>query len=190
MCKLSIKDVRTPLKIKITNKNLCIFDIWQLLKHSDDYVFDFNVFLPSKGMNLQRGNVWTLEQKQEFIFSLIKEVKIPPISVIHRDHKVIYVIDGKQRLTCILDFIHNLFPIEVKGLQYYFEDFNDDLMSMFLRISILGDVAYEYSDSPELFYSDDDKIQWFNLINFSQTPQDKAHLRKLLGEGTESSNLV
>ncbi len=38
--------------------------------------FDFEVYLPTKGTNLQRELVWTLEQKKELIKSIILEREI------------------------------------------------------------------------------------------------------------------
>ena len=179
---LELRDVMSPLKIKITNRNLCLFTVRDLFKKTDRYEFDFDVYLPSKQMNLQRDLCWTLFQKQELILSILKGVDIPPISVIHRDHSIYYVIDGKQRLHTVLEFIDNEFPIEVKGNLYYFKDLGDSCLYKFLQFTFLGDVAYEYTDHPDpVLFSDDDKIQWFALLNFSGTPQDKEHLKALEG---------
>ncbi len=43
-------------------------------------------------------------------------------------------------------------------------------------VDIKANVGYEYSDK---LISDDDKIAWFEAINFTGTPQDAEHLRSL-----------
>ena len=71
--------------------------------------FDFDVWLPSKGMNLQRPLVWTLGQKQALIESVIIRRFIPPISAIYTIDDVYQVIDGKQRLNALISYLDNQF---------------------------------------------------------------------------------
>lgn len=62
---LSVKDVKTEYSFRI-RRNTIPFD--GIMRGIDrDYTFDFNVYLPSKGFNLQRDFVWELYQKQQFI---------------------------------------------------------------------------------------------------------------------------
>jgi len=44
---------------------------------------DWDVFLPTKGMNLQRGFVWTLEQKRELIYSVFMGRHVPHCAIIN-----------------------------------------------------------------------------------------------------------
>jgi len=37
-------------------------------------------------------------------------------------------------------------------------------------------MAFSYEDEP---ISDDDKIRWFNQLNFAGTPQEQDHVNKL-----------
>jgi hypothetical protein len=41
---------------------------------------------------------------------------------------------------------------------------------------VTADVAYSYPDVP---ITDDQKIAWFEMINFAGTPQDIEHLNNL-----------
>ena len=177
---LKITDFRKEFKFAM-NKDGCPFD---RLSKKNRYNFDFDVYLPTKGMNLQRPLVWTLLQKQQFIISILKGCPIPKITVIRHDpdesrkNAVYQVIDGKQRLTTYMSFIDDEFPIEYNGEEYYFKDLNDDLKyEIDSRFSFRGDLGYSYWDAP---ISDDDKITWFNQINFAGTPQDQEHMEKLL----------
>jgi hypothetical protein len=76
----------------------------------------------------QRGSVWTLEQKQEWIKSIMDRLPLPAIFI--NEHQYgkgaygdkIVIIDGKQRVEAILGFINNEFPVNGE----YYKD-QDDL---------------------------------------------------------------
>lgn len=154
----------------------------KILNPDWNITIDWNVYLPTKGMNLQRDFVWTLEQKRELIYSIFKGIQLPPISIIqYRDKtkNVTYkIIDGKQRLSTIISFVKNEFSIIWNNKEYFFDDLDHRIQGEFLfHGTIRSNIGYEYDDDP---ISDDDKIKWFNLINFAGTPQDKEHMNKLL----------
>lgn len=73
----------------------------------------------------QRTLVWTLKQKQDYInnlFNGMAEIR-PTILLYYEDKKDIYeVLDGKQRLTTLFQFIDNEFAIIVDGEEVYFND--------------------------------------------------------------------
>ena len=66
----------------------------------------------------QRELVWTLNQKQDYVTNLFNgmaEIR-PTILLYYEDKKDIYeVLDGKQRLTTLFQFIDNEFAIIVDG---------------------------------------------------------------------------
>ncbi len=143
------------------------------------YELDFDVYLPSKGKNLQRPLVWTLHQKRELVFSILKGVKLPVITVIAVDHKVLEIIDGKQRLSTLIAWYKGEFSIEVDGREYFFKDLNELAQQEFKLMTIYADFGYSYTERDGQTISDDDKIAWFEQINFAGTPQDVEHLKNL-----------
>src|SRR5260370_25308722 len=62
----------------------------------------------------QRKLVWTLEEKQKLIGSLLKKYPIPAILLAERDGSpgTYEIIDGLQRLNAIVSFIENSFALE------------------------------------------------------------------------------
>lgn len=184
MKKLTQKDVCKEFKFSM-NKDTCPFDRLYDRVSEHRYEFDWDVYLPTKGMNLQRPFVWTLFQKQQFILSLMKGAPIPKVAVIRHEfenHKTIWqVIDGKQRLSTYLQFIGNEFPIIHDGVEYYFNDLDELFQYRMNTYNFYADVAYSYWDKE---ISDNDKIIWFNQINFAGTPQDVEHMNKLLNAQT------
>ena len=152
-----------------------------------DLKYDFDVFLPKYGINLQRPYVWEYYQQNEFILSILLEKPIDSFIAIHhfkdslnREDCTVFVIDGKQRLLTIQKFIHNEFPIVVNGEKVYFKDFDDELKRFFKsRVNFLtGDVYYSYENS-DAEITDDMKIVLFNFYNFAGTPQTEEHKNKL-----------
>jgi uncharacterized protein with ParB-like and HNH nuclease domain len=176
--KLKLSDVRKSLSFRTQNTSLHYLSA--LADNRYGYLVDFDVYLPSKGKNLQRDFVWTIEQKQELIFSILKNIKIAPLALIqHEDEKgvrTIKVIDGKQRLSTMFSFYRNEFPIVVNGESYFYNDLEETAQKEISMYRVQGDIAYEYFDA---MISDDEKIKWFEMINFFGTPQDKSHLENL-----------
>ena len=184
---IKLSDVVRELPFSVS-KNLYMGSLrdFAYRKHKYNHQFDFNIFLPTKGKNLQRGLVWTLFQKQELIMSILKGVSIPNPSVIQYKGKdkevVIKIIDGKQRLDALFGFVNNEFPIILLGEDYYYDKLPDNqnlqesIRYKIDSFSLHFDLAYEYYDD---LISDDDKIAWFERINFFGTTQDRSHLEYL-----------
>ena len=149
-----------------------------------DYRYDFDVYLPTYGINLQRPYVWELCQQREFILSILQEKPIDEMVIIShnsdakRRETTNYVIDGKQRLLTVQKFANNEFSIIVGEKEYYFKDFDDELKLYFSsRVDgFVATVYYSYDDNP---ITDDMKIILFNYYNFSGTPQTEEHKNML-----------
>jgi len=178
--KLSKKDVFTPVKFKWFNSNINVF--WGLEEMANRDM-DFDVYLPTLGMNLQRDLVWTLLQKQQFIISIIKGIPVNKCAIVeikkdddNTKSNTYQVIDGKQRLTTVISFYRGEFPLTINGIDYYYSDLAIDCLSELRSFSPRCDIAYSYDNCP---VTDKMKVLWFEQLNFSGTPQDEAHLLKL-----------
>lgn len=137
-----------------------------------DKKFDFDVYLPSKKMNLQRPLVWTLDQKRSLIESVLIRRAIPPISVIQLVDDTYQVIDGKQRLSAFIEYVQGGFNF----CGYYCDDLPREYLGQIHRYIPFAYCLFEYPDAP---ISDNDKIEWFQWINFAGTPQDIKHMERL-----------
>lgn len=174
MNELKLNQVRNKLRFKV-NYGLADISIRNLL-NDNHYEIDWDVYLPTKGKNLQRGFVWTLNQKRELIYSIFKGIQLAPISVISFEHKIYKIIDGKQRLSTLLSFCKNEFSIFWNNQEYFFNNLDGDIQRELLGNSIRANIGYEYYSA---IISDDEKIAWFEMINFSGTVQDEQHLKNL-----------
>ena len=151
--------------------------------------YDFDVFLPKYGINLQRPYVWEHYQQNEFILSLLLEKPIDSVVIVEHEFcrsedvwdkskAVRYVIDGKQRLMTIQKFLHNEFAVNINGKEGFYNDFDDKLKIFFKSVvrSMTAIVYYSYWDEE---VTDDMKIILFNYYNFAGTQQTEEHKSKL-----------
>jgi hypothetical protein len=139
---------------------------------------DMDVYLPTRGCNLQRELCWTLEQNQALIESVIVRRLVPPISVIYT-HKDIYeIIDGKQRFNALLSYLLDQF--EFCG--YKCSELPSEYLGQIKRFHLEANRLLPKIDPEEAPISDDAKVEWFRFLNFTGTPQDERHLAKLDGQ--------
>ncbi len=61
--------------------------------------------------DFQREFVWTLKQKSELIESILMGIPLPMIYFFEGNEGIIQVVDGKQRLTSLFEFLDNLYPL-------------------------------------------------------------------------------
>ena len=174
--KLELKDLQIP-ELKLTNP------LWfgKLFEFIMNDKLDFDVYLPTKGVNLQRGLVWTDLQKQELIFSVFKQKfgsfngvrLIQPFHAVKTENNEFQIIDGKQRLTTLISFLNNEFSINFNGKDYFYNDLSRDLQNAIRGFDMEFIIKYNYKNDP---VTDEEKIAWFEFINYSGTPQEKYHI--------------
>ena len=154
----------------------------QLKYFAENVKVDFDVYLPSKKINLQRDFVWNIEQKRELIWSILMNRNIPRMAMMNilldkNDlHGIYQVIDGKQRLSSMIDFYNNKYTLMIDDKEYFFRELPIDYQNVIKGYHFAYYVAHEPYDKP---FTDQDKIDWFIYINFAGTPQDKIHFDTL-----------
>ena len=106
-------------KTKIVRQTWSISEIYQKIKEGK-LVLD---------PDYQRRAIWNNDKKTAFIESLYMEIMIPPIYVVEIPSEDILeetkyeVVDGKQRLTAIMDFIKGTLKLSERNLEYYADIF-------------------------------------------------------------------
>lgn len=106
-------------KTKIVRQTWSIAEIYQKIK-------DGKLILDP---DYQRRTIWGNDKKTAFIESLYMEIMIPPIYVVEipgediLDETKYEVVDGKQRLTAIMDFIKGTLRLNERNLEYYADIF-------------------------------------------------------------------
>jgi hypothetical protein len=141
-----------------------------LYMYFSDYGFDLNP-------EYQRGNVWTLEQKQALIRSIFDQVDIGKFAVIKRPWgsnpsepltpKLYEVLDGKQRITALVEFFLGRF--EYNGRTFH--ELHPLDQSHFRNYSV------SYAETTPLTKAQ--KYRYFLRLNTTGTPVDPAHMEKV-----------
>lgn len=166
----------------------CDKTIWeQYNKFANRKTIDnFLVIKNHFGMNLnpsyQRDFVWTEQQQEDLITAIFNKRDIGTIHLLSTsDHQTesYEVLDGKQRMTTIFNFITG--KMKYKGF-YFYEMCKIDRME-FLRYAITYTEIARYDEKD---FSLEEKINLFIEINDTGTPISREHLfelrRKLKGE--------
>lgn len=166
------------------------FDALERLTDEEDIFFQYAqrdvmalvyMYFDEMGLDLdveyQRGLVWTLEQKVDLIKSMFKNIDIGKFCIIKRPwgddpHKpatpLLYeVLDGKQRITAIIDFFLDRFQYEGK----YFSELHpfDRNHIRHYRIS--------YAETQPL--TREQKLRYFLKLNTTGVPVDQQHIEKV-----------
>lgn len=128
----------------------------------------------------QRGSVWTQEQKEQLIISMLHGLPIGSFYVNEwwsddeeKRAKIDHVLfDGQQRFTAILDFLTGKFPITFEGKQYYVTDLSFQEWLTLKRYPI--SIVYSYIEDWN------DLIDYYVLINKGGTAHTLEEFQKAL----------
>lgn len=144
-------------------------------------ILDIEVEL-SDGTFLQRESVWNLSQKEQLIYSFIDNCYVPPIIIVDKDSKdsitgkyvaIGKVIDGKQRILALKDFLLNVFPVTIKDKRVYFKDLTPEEKDSLLLYRYMS-VIY-YNSPKKVINSDSFLKRLYNNLNY----RGVSHLRDL-----------
>ena len=142
------------------------------------------------GLNLnpdfQRAHVWDLPKRVAYVEFLLKGGSSNPIYFNHEGwmnsfHGEYVIVDGKQRLTSILMFLNNEFPVfkekDTEAIGFYAKEFD----------SIPSDIVFVVNNLPnrELV------LKWYlqmNEGNIAHTTEELNKVREMLKEFEEPTN--
>lgn len=125
----------------------------------------------------QRNLVWTLEQKQSLILSILQQMPIGMFYInesFNNPNIDVVLYDGKQRFDAIKGFLYGEFPITINNQDYYWYDLKDDDIATILSTSI--------SINTTNFDSEVDLINYYLLINQAGRSHTKGDIKIALNE--------
>ena len=139
----------------------------------------------------QRNLCWTLEQKQLYITNVFNNMANCTPTIIEyyaNDYSVKYyeVLDGKQRLTTLFDFIDNKFPILYDGEEIYFNDLveEDKKFLLHLNVKYTRILPIRLNANLDLKY----RLQIFLEVNYLGTKMSDEHLNNILAMYNKENN--
>ena len=144
---------------------------------------NFNPYVIKDGEKLyyQRDFCWTLKDKQLFIESIYQSINCGMVLLRKRSFKYVEeqckkcnpevgffdVVDGKQRLGCIVDFVNDKFQ-DMHG--NYYSDLSSRAQHLFRNSQVLT-----YGEMEE-GTTDEDVIEAFLHVNFTGVPMSQEHI--------------
>lgn len=129
----------------------------------------------------QRGEVWDNSRKRELIKSILENIRLPEIIINTKsdNDRMWDIIDGKQRLTTLFNFINNEFALVNSNTKVYFNDFDTELQTD-IKESQLQLVIYKDLDETK-------QRDIFERINYGSPLKDGE---KLKGSNSKGLHLI
>ena len=109
--------------VRVTKKDFSIYELYRKYTVKKQLVLD---------VNFQRNTVWKYKQKCELIESILMGLPLPIFYFKQQNNSTYVVVDGKQRLSTLFDFLNNKFALRsLKILTFLngkkFKDLVEDL---------------------------------------------------------------
>lgn len=116
----------------------------------------------------QRDIVWDNDKKSKFIESCLKGI-IPNPLIFNYENGNYICIDGKQRITSLVEFFENKFPLEYSGIDYYAtkakaldKEIYDNLKNTNIPVYVYKNLTYE--EQVDIFH----RIQYGQALTAGQ----------------------
>lgn len=138
----------------------------------------------------QRDKQWSLSKKQGLILTILEEKFINNITIstlINTDRPQ-YIVDGFQRMTTLVDFRQNKFPVNLNNNILYFKDLNSHMQSVFdnYQVLVTNVKCNDLSEMQDVFV----KANIGETLNFMQTYKGFRDFAKLMSSCFASDDVV
>lgn len=187
-------EIEDQESLELTNyTNLHYDDNGVEIRVAREYLSVFELFRQEKSEKLiispvfQRKKIWDQKRRSELIESILMGVPLPPIYLFENKYGVRQVIDGKQRISAIKDFINNNFELSGLNIYHHFVGFCFDNIPAYLQSKIEDYKIYTYiiqPPTPEFM-----KFVIFERINRGGVSLNKQEMRHALYQGP-STDLI
>jgi hypothetical protein len=139
--------------------------------------------------DFQRRGRWNLEQQSRFIESIIMNVPIPPVFLGEDDYGTYVVLDGRQRLTAINEFLRNSYTlkglevwVELNGLTY--NELQKRKLDKFFTRRFIPAIVVLKESSPQV------KYDVFDRLNTGGVIAEPMEIRNAVFQGKFTKALV
>lgn len=142
----------------------------------------------------QRRNRWDQTQKSRLIESLLLNIPIPPLFLYESDYGTYEVMDGRQRLESLYDFLSN--RLRLKGMEYWSELEGmtyEDLPKVFqlgLRRRTVGAIILLAESDDKISTENDVRMILFERLNTGGVRLNPQELRNALYQGAFNNMVV
>ena len=161
--------------VKISKLTYSVFELKRKLESKDRQDIILNP-------DFQRGPVWTMDkQRSELVESLLMGIPIPIIYLFENREGKKEVVDGRQRIITIMDYLNNQFPLSMLRILHHlngnkFTDLDPKLQSYLEDYQIATYVIQP--PTPEIV-----KFDIFDRVNRGGTRLNNQEMRNALYQG-------
>ncbi|MGK0379121.1 MAG: hypothetical protein ACJA1Z_002945 [Patiriisocius sp.] len=167
----------TDTQVRIAKEQSSIFEILRREARGD------LVLAP----DFQRQNVWDKKHKSELIESILMGIPIPLIYLFEDEEGVRQIIDGKQRITALKEFINNEFNLSYLSMLPQLKGYKFNEISPLLQAKIEDYQLHSYIIQPPT--PESVKFNIFERVNRGGINLNKQEMRHALYLG-KSTDLI
>ena len=173
--KSSKKDVYPNAVVKVSREQYSTFQIKRMVEETKQIKLD---------PEFQRNQVWRTAQKIELIESILMGIPIPTIYFFENKLGIKQMVDGRQRISAIIDFMNDKFKLnDLKMLSMFNKKSFTELEAIYKnKISDyqLSIYVIEYPTPEQV------KYDIFDRVNRSGTPLNNQEMRNALYYGNST----
>ena len=142
----------------------------------------------------QRRNRWDPKQKSRLIESLLLNIPIPPLFLYESEYGVYEVMDGRQRLEALNDFLND--SLRLKGLEYWTEieglTYSElpKVFQMGIRRRTVGAIILLAESDGKINVENDVRMILFERLNTGGVRLNPQELRNALYQGSFNNMIV
>lgn len=164
-------DIYPNAEVRIVREQYSILHVKRLCEERKELII---------APDFQRDKVWGLKQKMELVESILMGIPIPVIYLFEMKNGTKQVVDGRQRITAILDFLNNQFALKdlkiLHNLKGYFKDLDPKLQGVFEDYQLFFYIIQP--PTPERV-----KYDIFDRVNRGGTKLNSQEMRNALYKG-------
>lgn len=132
--------------------------------------------------DFQRRDRWDVEKQSRFIESIIMNVPIPPVFLGEDQYGKYVVLDGRQRLTAIKDFLSNLYKLS--GLKVW-ADLNDQNFNDLQKKKLAAAITRRFVPAVVILKESSSQVKYdvFDRLNTGGVIAEPMEIRNAVFQG-------
>lgn len=132
--------------------------------------------------DFQRRDRWDVEKQSRFIESIIMNVPIPPVFLGEDQYGKYVVLDGRQRLTAIRDFLNNIYKLS--GLKVW-SDLNDQNFADLQKKKLAATITRRFVPAVVILKESSSQVKYdvFDRLNTGGVIAEPMEIRNAVFQG-------
>ena len=167
-----------PADVKVSRDVFSIYELKRKYEDRNTVILD---------PEFQRENVWNNNQKSELVESILMGIPLPVMYFAEDKYGNLQVIDGRQRLTALFEFLNDKFRIKSAPILNHIKGKKFSELSAKEQVKLEDYQVIVYIVKPQT--PDRIKFDIFDRVNRGGTPLNKQEMRNALYQGSSTKLL-